>query len=157
MIVVFSLGRCTLDELAEVIVLKLYIMTIFGSPCLQKINCRLLSYFMKCPCALWVDSMTLKFHISMLNVGIFSSITYSNQKKFLQFENFIEIRVLWITVLVCSNGYIFSLWKESHILLNLCKEGVCDPENIFFDSDILIENIFNVNVSTTSWVMYVLV
>ena len=122
--VVFSLGRCTLDELAEVIVLKLYIATIFGSPSLQKISCRLLSYFVKFLYALWVDSMTLKFHISMLNVDIFTSIAYSDQKKFLQFENFIEIRVLWITVLVCSNGSIFSRWKERHILLNLCKEGV---------------------------------
>ena len=106
--VVFSLGRCTLDELAELIVLKLYIATIFGSPSLQKISCRLLSYFVKFLYALWVDSMTLKFHISMLNVDIFTSIAYSDQKKFLQFENFIEIRVLWITVLVCSNGSIFS-------------------------------------------------
>ena len=121
---VFSLGRCTLDELAEVIVLKLYIMTIFGSPCLQKINCRLLSYFMKCLCALWVDSMTLKFHISMLNVGIFSSITYSNQKKFLQFENFIEIRVLWITVLVCSNGYIQLTKRIAHIVKPLQRRGM---------------------------------
>ena len=106
--VVFSLGRCTLDELAEVIVLKLYIATIFGSPSLQKISCRLLSYFVKFLYALWVDSMTLKFHISMLNVDIFTSIAYSDQKKFLQFENSIEIRGLWITVLVCSNGSIFS-------------------------------------------------
>ena len=63
---------------------------------------------------------------------------------------------------------LFSRWKERHIgyeekLLNLdvfAKKGfVYDPQNKFFfflsGSYILIESFFSINVSSSSWVMYI--